>query len=408
MKLSLQIKTRSSECARGIADWLCNVQAAAVGEGYPPVGHFPFAVWPNGSQEGAANWNYAFASMGLLGAYKVFKNSRYERAALDMGRYMKSLQILDPFHGDNYGAIREITPFTPWCFTRDALSVAWAFIELYRHTKDREYLERARLWGEWFLNKGCDDEGWPFWGHIFEPLFDASVPWPDLKNDVQGSFQGGSLNFLYQMFKETGEKKWIGAPFLRIADLFIKHIQYPSGFFGHVTRDTKQPLEKDPQGGLHRANDDLGTLGLLCAYKATGNKAYLGSIERYLKAVFDGQWEDGRFEESVACIPVVLNVLLEGQNVLSSILPREAAMEKAINALLNAQSDGKFNSRMFGGILEYGAEHKPKPQPGGKSYVCARSSCYALIVLLKLVSGSGEYLNAEEADPCGTRPGTGG
>jgi uncharacterized protein YyaL (SSP411 family) len=396
MELSPQLKIRSLECARRIADWLCNVQAPQTGEGYPPVGYFPFAVSPNGSEIIAANWNYAFASMGLLSAFKHFKNPRYERAALDMGRYMKSLQILDPFHGDNYGAIREITPFTPWCFTRDALSVAWGFIELYRHTRDGEYLERARLWGEWFLNKGCDEEGWPFWGHVFEPVFEASAPWPDLQNHVQGSFQGGSLNFLYQMFQETGDHKWIGPRFLCIADHFVKHIQHPSGFFEHVSRSTKQPLEKDPQQGLHRANDDLGSLGLLCAYKATGNKLYLDSIEKYLEAVLHGQMGDGRFEESVACIPVVLNMLIEGEGILSAIPSRDAAMEKAVEALVSAQSDGKYNARMLGGILEHGAAHK-KPHSDGKSYVCARSSCYSLIVLLKRAAGMGEYFHTGDS-----------
>ncbi len=395
MELSPPLKTRSLDCARAIADWLCAIQAPAVGEYFPPVGYFPFLIHPDGTEKPPAqNWNYAFASMALLGAYKTFKDPRYERAALYMGRYMKSLQILDPFHGDNYGAIREVTPYTPWCYTRDTLSVAWAFIELYRHTKDPEYLERARLWGEWFLKKGCDEDGWPYWGHEFEPLFDAVKPWPQMCNDVQGSFQGGSLNFLYQMFKETGDNKWIGEPFTRIAGHFIKYIQYPSGFYGPIVRATKQPAEQDPQGGLHRANDDLGTLGLLCAYKISGNKAYLASIEKYLKAVFDAQWEDGRFEESVACIPVVMNVLFEGRQVLPQTPMKEGAVEKALNALFNAQSDGRFNPRMSGGILEYGAEHKAMPLPGGKSYVCARSSCYALIVLPKLAAGSGDYLKA--------------
>lgn len=394
MEVSSALKNQALECAKGIADWLCNIQAAAVGDAYPPIGYFPWIIHPDDVKKiPANNWNYAFACMGLLGAYKTFQNPRYERAALNIGRYMKSLQILDPFHGDHYGAIREITPFTPWCYTRDALSVAWSFIELYRYTKDAEYLERARLWAEWFLKKGCDADGWPYWGHQFEPLMDAEKPGPQMSNEIQGSFQGGSLNFLYQLYKETQDTKWIGEPFIRIADHFIKYNQYPSGFFGHVLRATKQPPEKDPQGGLHRANDDLGTLGLLCAYKVTGNKAYLAASEKYLKAVFNDQMEDGRFEESVACIPVVMNVLLEGQKVLSLPWLKQPDIEKALKVLYDSQSDGRFNPKMFGGILENGPAGKLLPQSGNKSYVCARSSCYSLIVLPKILTGQGDYLN---------------
>lgn len=394
MEVSAALKSQALECAKGIADWLCNIQAAAVGDAYPPIGYFPWIIHPDDVKKiPANNWNYAFACMGLLGAFKTFQNPRYERAALNIGRHLKSLQILDPFHGDDYGAIREITPFTPWCYTRDALSVAWAFIELYRHTKDAEYLERARLWAEWFLKKGCDADGWPLWGHQFEPLMDAEKPGPQMSNEIQGSFQGGSLNFLYQLHKETQDAKWIGEPFIKIADHFIKYNQGPSGFFGHVLRTTKQPPDKDPQGGLHRANDDLGTLGLLCAYKVTGNKAYLLASEKYLKAVFDGQMIDGRFEESVACIPVVMNVLHEGQKVFALPWLKNDAIEKALKVLIDSQSDGRFNPRMFGGILENGPAGKLLPQSGNKSYVCARSSCYALIILPKIITGNRDYLN---------------
>ncbi|MBL8029421.1 MAG: AGE family epimerase/isomerase [Fibrobacteres bacterium] len=393
MFVSKTCQITALEVSKKIADWLCNIQAASVGEYYPPVGYFPFTIYPDGTEKPPAqNWNYAFASMALLTAYRTFGDDRYERAALNMARYMKSLQILDPFHGDNYGAIREVTPFTPWCFTRDALSVAWAFVELYRHTKDDEYLERAKLWGEWFLKNGFDEEGWPTWGHEFEPLFKAVKPLPHMRNDVQGSFHGGSLNFLYQLAKESGENKWIGSHFTRMADHFVKYIQLPSGFYAAVLRDTKQQPDKDPQWGLHRANDDLGTLGLLCAYKVTGNKEYLKSINKFVNAVFKDQWEDGRFEESVACIPVVLNVLLEGKKLLDIPSATDLAIERALNALFEAQSDGRFNPRMFGGILENGSPNKVEPQPGGKGFVCARSSCYSLIVLPKLASSKWDFL----------------
>jgi hypothetical protein len=160
MKLNQKQIRRSLECARGIADWLCMVQAP-FSDDFPPAGQFPWMVYPDGRQAPANNWNYAFAIMGLLHAAKIFKEPRYEQAALAMGEFLKALQIFDPFKPKHYGAIREITPFTRWCYTRDALSAAWSFIELYRYSGDKEYLERARLWGEWFLKYGRDKEGWP-------------------------------------------------------------------------------------------------------------------------------------------------------------------------------------------------------------------------------------------------------
>ena len=386
-----ELQHRCLECSQKIADWLCFVQRPAVDE-FPPPGYFPYQVLPGGQESPANNWNYAFASMGLLSAYKLFKNPGYRETALAMGRYMKSLQILDPFHGDHHGAIREVTPFTNWCYTRDALSTAWGFIELYRFTREPEYLERARLWGEWFLRKGCDADGWPWWGHELEPPYDAAMPGPQMCPEIQGSFQGGSLNFLYQLFRETGDPKWVGPSFRRIADRFVQLIQQPSGFYASIERATGKPPEKDPQSGLHRANDDLGSLGLLCAYQVTRDPVYLSSIEKYLTAVFAAQWEDGRFEESVACIPVVMNILQEGAGILSKFNLKQEALDKALTALLDSQSDGRFNPRMRGGILEFGPAYKTQSQPNWKAGVVVRSTCYALIVLPKLATGVRDYL----------------
>ena len=65
--------------------------------------------------------------------------------------------------------------------------------------------------------------------------------------------------------------------------------------------------------------------------------------------------------------------------------------ERALEALFASQSDGRFNPMMRGGILENGPAHRERVI-GNQSYVCARSSCYALILLLKLATGQREQL----------------
>ena len=355
--------------AKLIADWICAVQFK-VSDRTAESGRFLWMVNPDDANEnaGANNWNMAFAIMGLLKASKQFNKPRYEEAALDMGRYLKTLQIFSPFLPEHYGAIRELTPQTPWCYTRDALSAAWSFIELYRYTRCPEYLERARLWGEWFLKNGMDEYGWPLWGVQFEPYFKASQP--QMCNNMHGSFQGGNLNFFYHLYKETGNKKWIGDFFVNIADILVDKIQQPDGFFRTVAAATGKVPETDPQNGLHRGNDDLACLGLLCAYEVTRDKRYLDAIDKFLKAVFDRQDDQGFFEQSCAAIPVVLTILNEANGKISYKADSQK-MEKALQALLSRQIINEKTPLLDGGFDEL-----------GNGIVCARSTCYALLYLL--------------------------
>jgi hypothetical protein len=378
--ISDSIRAEGVERARLMADWMCAVQRPWL-DSDPGAGTLPFIIDRLGKEFAPNNWNLAFAAMGLLSAGKAFDEPRYETAALRIGRYLKTLQIFDPFRPELHGAIREMTPMTPWCYTRDALSAAWAFIELYRHTREEEYLERARLWGEWFVTHGCDEEGYPCWGHQFDPWMDKA---PQMRNDVQGSFQGGSLNFLYHLGKETGDSSWTGEFFTNLADHFVKHVQQPSGFFCSIEKSTRKPPPTDPQGGLHRANDDLGTLGLLCAHKVSGKAEYLVAIEKFLEAVFSAQLEDGHFEESCACIPVVLNTVHEAGDLVAVRGARQLAAEDALRALYSRQNDGDCNPRQRGALDEVHVNQ-----------VCLRSTAYALIVLLKLFAGQRGLLSVE-------------
>lgn len=384
MQLDHAVKTEAIACARGIVEWLCRSQAPLRYDN-PSSGVFPWIIRENGAEDIANNWNVAFASMGMLAAFRAFGDAVYERAALGMGRYMKSLQIFDPFKPDYYGAFREMSPQCPWNYTRDTLSVAWSFLELFRHTQDEEYLERARLFGQWFLAHGLDDDGWPLWGHEFEPYFDFRRV--QMRNDVQGSFQVGSLNFLYRLWQETKDEAWIGKSFVDMADFAITHIQQEDGFYHTILRESKD-VPPDPQGGLHRTNDDLGSLGLLCAYRVTGEQKYLDSVQKYADACMGSIAEDGTMEKSLSGIPVFLNLLHEGSEDIRIDLPAETAV-KMLRVLIRHQSDGAKNPRMRGGIYE----------EVGDNYVCARVSCYALIVLLKLCRGIGGYLSLHPVGP---------
>ncbi len=352
-------------------NWDVNTSAAA--------GSFPFQTSFNIRPVTAysAQWNLGFGIMGMLSAGKVFDEERYFDTAAQMMNYVKTLQIFEPFLPEDYGAFRELTPQTTWCYVRDALSAAWGCLAYYEATGKEEYLERARLWAEWFLRRGMDETGWPVWGRLFDSK--KGHRQPEMYMDMHGCFHGGCLNFFYHLARLSGDKKWVGGFFEHIADYFAGVIQQKDGFFRTVRKETRMVPDADPQSGLHRGNDDLGTLGLLCAWKALGKESYLRSIEKFLAGAFSRQQEDGHFEKSCAAIPVILNVLHEGNGIID-FTPDEIACQKAADALIARQfthADPLFNGAF---------------NEGGDGDMCMRSSTYAMIYLLKHYGGDNRFL----------------
>lgn len=381
MQFSESVREKGLEVARGIADWICQVQAPR-DECAPAPGMIPFMVNNMGSQFPAPQWNYSFASMGLAGAFKTFGEERYKKAAINLIEWMKTFQILDPFHEEHYGAIREHSAACPWCYTRDGVSGGWGLVEMYRLTGKEEYLERAKLFGQWLLRKGLDEEGYPWFGvQLEEPFSPGCVG--HIKNDIQGNFQGGSLNYFYQMYKVTGDESWT-KPMKNIADIFVDHVQQDSGFFVSVFRDTKKPVAADDAYALlHRGNDDLGTLGLLCMYRVTGESKYLDSVSKFLEAAWGLQREDGLFEDSLAATPVILNSTYEAQGLVDVKGYTDEKAELALEALFSRRYDGSCNPLRRGAIREKDSD---------PFQATMRANCYALVLLLKLFGGIEEYL----------------
>ena len=378
MKNSTDRRRAALEAARQLAQW----HVDAVREYAPDAvkkGCFPFYIAPDGEIIGAYQWNLAFAIMGLLSAEKVLGgDGRFCETARIMAEYLKTLQIPENDPSGMGGAIREQLPDTPWCYTRDGLSGAWGFLEYYRATGDRDYLHRAILWAEWFMKFGMDETGWPKWGVVLG-TFDAEKENIPMCLDLHGCFQGGSLNFFYHLALETGDDRWIGPFFRHIADYFCDVIQQPDGLYRTVAKQTGPVPENDPQNGLHRINDDLGSLGLLCAYRVTASQKYLDAVERYLTAASRAQRQDGHFESSCAAIPVALNTFHEA----AKVMPVPAVdHDLAIDALLSRQFTDPARPELLGGLNEL-----------GDGALFTRSMAYALIYLLKIYGGDQRFLH---------------
>ena len=377
------LKEKALSIAGNLADWLLACQMPE-NHFFAESGTFYCSCGPDGKTFRAANWNLAFAIMGLLSAYHHFGEAKYRTGAERMARYLKSLQIFTPFHPEYYGCFREMSPQTPWCYVRDTVSAAWAMLELYRETADPEYLERAMLWYKWFRQYGMDRNGWPLWRVQFEKAFDGPENAIRIHNGLHGCFHGGSLNFFYQMYRQTGNEDFVGDFYRNIADKFVSEIQQADGFFRSVEALTGKVPDADPQQNLHRGNDDLGTLGLAGAFRVTGKEAYRESLLKFFRAVFARQGADGGVEASCAPDPVILNAVFETQDILNGWAPPQNALRNLLRHLFFRQVLNSENPLRNGSFDE-----------SGDGWVCARSACYALIVLLKIFGNGKKYLTAE-------------
>lgn len=350
-------------------------------------GSFAFSVFPEGEELERPNrgpgWVTGFSSMACFAAHEAFGHQKYLTAAESALRHLKSLQVFSPFLPESYGAIREYSQLTSWSYIRDAVSVAWSFLNGYRYTKDEEYLERAIIFYKWFLKNGLDQYGYPLWGVILDSKGDR-IKEPKMNQHLEGVFHGGTLNLFYQLFVATKDEKYIGEEYLNLADLVLERIQIADGSFATFDTNKMASVASDPQGDLHKVNDDMNTLGLLSVYKVTGEKKYLEAVQRFLNYVRTTYKQHGNFGPTRAGLPIALNIMHEYEN-----LTGDGSYKTEVALILNELQSVQVScegSMQDGGILE----------SEGKTHTMARSTQYTVIVLLKLLGYGRNILAVDE------------
>ena len=84
-------------CAEKLAKWYLNDQVPQGGDANSGRIHFGYDPTTT-TQFWAYEWNHGFGIMALMSAYKVFGDEKYKNAALNMLRYLKSLQIISNWY----------------------------------------------------------------------------------------------------------------------------------------------------------------------------------------------------------------------------------------------------------------------------------------------------------------------
>jgi len=213
------------------------------------------------------NWMCGNIANTMCAMYKRTGQERYLASAELAAHYLMSLQVMDR-QSRYFGAIRELTPQSIEFAPRDAVGGAWGLVWLAETTGNSEYLHRAVLFADWLIEKGMY-QGWPMYAiYMDDSLADFYS---------RGHFHSGTGLFLYDLFRLTGDQRYIDKGLLPIAtiyrDSFIRDdgflVKEMDPFTGKVT-DPKS--EDEPL--TYAINDDFGALMMIAASRLFADPSY--------------------------------------------------------------------------------------------------------------------------------------
>lgn len=324
------------------------------------------------------NWMCGNIANTMCAMYKRTGEEQYLNSAELAGHYLMSLQAMDQ-RSKYYGAIRELTPQSIEFAPRDAVGAAWGLVWLAETSGKSEYLDRAVLFADWLIEKGMY-QGWPMYAIYMDDQLEDFYS--------RGHFHSGTGLFLYDLFRLTGEQRYIDKGLLPIATIYRDHFIKDDGFLvkeidpftGKVT-DPKSEFETP----TYAINDDFGALMMIAASRLFGDPSYAEKAGLYARWIASLQQQDGGFfgERIPSGVPVSAMTFADLGEILKDE-PLKHAARKSLRKLLTMQFVESEDPCILGGFR--GIYEGIQPNREGRLCVNMRTSGYALIALLKAES----------------------
>ena len=368
--LSLKQKARYLAHTTTAANWYCNTQCTEE-QPWGPVhnladeGRFVYEVF-KGSRwsRGAGVWAQALAIMDLIDVATRTGNGKYKQAALKGARYLLSLQCLDFRYPECQGAFWEHVPTDPISLVRDGATGCFSLAYLYAATGENEYLERARLFCDWYMKYGAKKEHcWPYMlfdftsrkGHSTSSS-DPGVDKSAAKELIDGDWQAGGGLALYYTGLLSGEKKYLEEglrPMLeKVVRIYDQYGDQPAlaGWHG--------------ESPVTYGNDDFVLIALMAGFRLWKDERYLKHIRNRTRAHLDWMAEDGsypNFGATFVCSIEHLEYLKLAQEYGFSEHTEDvkAALEKSAQFGLTLQERELNDPMYYGGLYgqtSYGVE----------------------------------------------------
>lgn len=302
VKLTERQKARYMAHATTAGAWYMNTQSTehkpwgGIHHG-ADEGRFIYEVF-KGSRwaRGMGVWGQALAVMNLLDLFDRTQDAKYKKAGLNGVRYLLSLQNLDCRRKEVQGAFWEHFPCDTISLVRDGATGCFALNHLYAATGNKDYLERAELFCDWYMNHGSKKENcWPY------PYFDfekgkgySKVVWTDPKTkdvvageDRDGDWQAGGCLAYYYTALQSGNKKYLEEG-LRPA-------------LEKVVQIYEQYGDKPELAGWHgeapivRGNDDFVFIALAAGFRQWKDDRYLKHMKNRTRVHLDWMDKDGAY-----------------------------------------------------------------------------------------------------------------
>jgi hypothetical protein len=176
-------------------------------------------------------WSACLAGCACLAAYDLTHDPCYFDRVKLIAQYVKSNQNLDETDRLRYGTfvVSRDRQFV------DVPDASWAgnlFLELYRRTKEREYLDRAKIAADWLLTVARMPHGG------FTTFYVLPTQTPVAYSHGSDGQHG---IFLANLYQETGEAKY-QEPLKPLADMLSGMGQHASGAYYASVRPDRTPV----------------------------------------------------------------------------------------------------------------------------------------------------------------------
>lgn len=365
------------------ADWFVNTQLGNdLMQWSADLGRAMYYYYiPDGRYVCGINWSCGRSLFVLTDAYNITKDEKYQEAAKKCGRFIASLQEMDPYFAKAQGAYREELPTCNWAGALDGAQAASGHLMLEKITGDAEWLRRGRAFCDYLLRNFSQESGL-VWRATFEPAEEIT------HYGRNGCISQATAIPFWHLYCRTNEEKYL-EPLLFAADVILEHQRDDGPFYFR-----KDPGD-DVKGNHHHGygegddrfilrNDDAMPVVLLAANKATGDAKYLEACVKY------ADWMTARkpLERPYVSFPAQAIAVLDiGRVAGKDYTPW--VLEHLEKNVLQYQVLEHENPKVKGGFL--GEDEQGEGGVfGGTSldYVTTRMTCYSSGVLFRL-SGKG-------------------